>query len=344
MGEQSNILDTIKSKLVQANTDTTSDAGRESIRKDIAKLLTQLDNIATQTNYNGKSLLADVKDGKLTGKEAGALNFQIGASNSDIVSTSSINSTSAGLGGGNTAISEIKAGSTVNLKNAEGATTTVTGGAALDLNVSGNLGVVSGVAGTVTIKVTDAATIAKFDSLTKASGGLATATKGTGEYTLAAGASVDLSSVNIGDAKISTASANQGFRTTGATLKVINNDQVNNVDVGTELKVAQETVTVKAESKQNLTVATSGTALNINLSGNVGSLSTSGQALTLTTTNSTDIAALQKLVDDNVTGISRTDGDTFTITANTTVNLSGIDFNQINVQGSTFHYFALLCF
>ena len=57
MGEQSNILDTIKSKLIQANTDTTSTDGRESIRKDISKLLTQLDNIAGQTNYNGTYLL-----------------------------------------------------------------------------------------------------------------------------------------------------------------------------------------------------------------------------------------------------------------------------------------------
>jgi flagellin len=123
MGEQSNILDTIKSKLVQANTDTTSDAGRESIRKDVSKLLTQLDNIAAQTNYNGKSLLADVKDGKLTGKEASALNFQIGANNTNIISTASINSTTASLGGGsNTKISEIKENSTTTLKNVTGGT------------------------------------------------------------------------------------------------------------------------------------------------------------------------------------------------------------------------------
>ncbi|MDZ7817698.1 MAG: hypothetical protein U5K55_03350 [Aliarcobacter sp.] len=56
MAEQSNILDTVKAKLIQANTDTTSSDGRESIRKDIVKLLTQLDNIAKQTNYNGNRL------------------------------------------------------------------------------------------------------------------------------------------------------------------------------------------------------------------------------------------------------------------------------------------------
>src|SRR5574344_2057835 len=57
MGEQSNILDTVKAKLIQANTDTTSADGRDAIRKDINKLLKQLDNIASQTNYNGTSIL-----------------------------------------------------------------------------------------------------------------------------------------------------------------------------------------------------------------------------------------------------------------------------------------------
>ncbi|RXJ75117.1 flagellin, partial [Aliarcobacter skirrowii] len=57
MAEQSNILDTIKAKLIQANTDTTSDDGRTAIAKDVAKLLQQLNNIAEQTNYNGTNLL-----------------------------------------------------------------------------------------------------------------------------------------------------------------------------------------------------------------------------------------------------------------------------------------------
>src|SRR5574344_14958 len=75
MAEQSKILDTVKSKLIQANTDTTSADGRESIRKDINKLLEQLDNIAKQTNYNGTSLLQKSS----TSKDASdSLKFQIG--------------------------------------------------------------------------------------------------------------------------------------------------------------------------------------------------------------------------------------------------------------------------
>ena len=59
MSEQSNILDTIKAKLIQANTDTTSNDGRASIAKDVKKLLEQLNNIAEQTNYNGRQLISD---------------------------------------------------------------------------------------------------------------------------------------------------------------------------------------------------------------------------------------------------------------------------------------------
>src|SRR5574344_1233245 len=48
MNEQSKILDTIKTKLIDANTASTSDTGREAIRKEVGKLLEQLDNIASQ--------------------------------------------------------------------------------------------------------------------------------------------------------------------------------------------------------------------------------------------------------------------------------------------------------
>ncbi len=61
MAEQSKILDTVKAKLIQANTATTSSDGREAIAKDITKLLEQLDNIAQQTNYNGTYLFKKVQ-------------------------------------------------------------------------------------------------------------------------------------------------------------------------------------------------------------------------------------------------------------------------------------------
>jgi flagellin len=57
INEQSNILDVVKQKLIQAKTATTSEEGRTAIAKDVSKLLSQLDNIAAQTNYNGQYLL-----------------------------------------------------------------------------------------------------------------------------------------------------------------------------------------------------------------------------------------------------------------------------------------------
>ena len=108
MAEQSKILDTVKSKLIQANTDTTSDDGRTAIAKDVAKLLQQLNNIAEQTNYNGTSLLQSGRTtaGQITSLGASGignktntgLSFQIGESNQDLIKTKKIRSNVVGLG------------------------------------------------------------------------------------------------------------------------------------------------------------------------------------------------------------------------------------------------------
>ena len=87
MAEQSQILDTVKAKLIQANTDTTSEAGRTAIAKDITKLLDQLNNIAKQTNYNGTTLLQATAT---NGAAKSALSFQIGESTRDMISTATI--------------------------------------------------------------------------------------------------------------------------------------------------------------------------------------------------------------------------------------------------------------
>jgi flagellin len=93
MAEQSNILDIVKTKLIQASTSTTSDEGREAIRKDISKLLENLDNISGQTNYNGINLLQD------KGTE---FNFQIGEDSSyDVSMTTAYSVTTEGLGSSN---------------------------------------------------------------------------------------------------------------------------------------------------------------------------------------------------------------------------------------------------
>ena len=106
MAEQSKILDTIKSKLIQANTDTTSTAGRTAIAKDVTKLLQQLNNIGEQTNYNGTTLLQKARttlnastEANLTARRTakGGLSFQIGEGTADLITTRTINSNVAGL-------------------------------------------------------------------------------------------------------------------------------------------------------------------------------------------------------------------------------------------------------
>ncbi|MFA7084403.1 MAG: flagellin [Arcobacteraceae bacterium] len=93
MAEQSKILDTIKAKLIQANTDTTSSAGRQAIAKDIGKLLEQLNNIGKQTNYNGRQLISGA-DGITS---SSALSFQIGEKSSDMVTATAISANTIGL-------------------------------------------------------------------------------------------------------------------------------------------------------------------------------------------------------------------------------------------------------
>lgn len=94
MAEQSNLIDIIKSKLIQARTATTSDEGREAIRKDIVKYLEQIDNIAEQTNYNGMTLLQkDRGDDTLSDN----LSFQTGANAGDTIDMNGVRANTAGL-------------------------------------------------------------------------------------------------------------------------------------------------------------------------------------------------------------------------------------------------------
>jgi flagellin len=74
LAEVSNILDIVKLKLIQAHTNTTNDDGRKAIKKDIEKLLSQIENITKQTNYNTVQLLSHA-----------GLDFQVGSKSSDLI-------------------------------------------------------------------------------------------------------------------------------------------------------------------------------------------------------------------------------------------------------------------
>ncbi|MEA2027538.1 MAG: flagellin [Campylobacterota bacterium] len=95
MGEQSNILDIVKTKLIQSATATTSSEGSNAIAKDINKLLNQLDNIAKQTNYNGQTIL---QESSTSQNVASTMTFQVGEKNTDtIVTDSNIQANTNGL-------------------------------------------------------------------------------------------------------------------------------------------------------------------------------------------------------------------------------------------------------
>ncbi|MBN2816374.1 MAG: flagellin B [Campylobacterales bacterium] len=79
MDEQIKILDTIKTKAAQAAQDGQNADSRKALQADIKRLTEQLDNIAGQTSYNGKSLLS--------GSFSNA-NFQVGAYSNETISMS----------------------------------------------------------------------------------------------------------------------------------------------------------------------------------------------------------------------------------------------------------------
>ncbi len=89
MDEQLKILDTIKTKAIQAASATQTGTSREAIQSDVDRLIEQLDNIAITTSFNGQNLL----NGTYTNKE-----FQIGAYSNQTVSASIGNTQSIATG------------------------------------------------------------------------------------------------------------------------------------------------------------------------------------------------------------------------------------------------------
>ncbi|CUU82969.1 flagellin B [Campylobacter hyointestinalis] len=108
MDEQIKILDTIKTKAIQAAQDGQNADSRRALQNDISRLLEELDNIAKTTSFNGQKLL----NGNFSNKE-----FQIGAYSNETVKLN-IGSTESGKIGytrfestGNIAFSKTKASS-----------------------------------------------------------------------------------------------------------------------------------------------------------------------------------------------------------------------------------------
>lgn len=92
---QSEILDEVKQKLLQASTDTTSQEGRESLLNDIQGLLENFNNIASSTNYNGETLLQNSSSDT---SASSSLQIQAGESSDSLVDTQAIQSNTTGVG------------------------------------------------------------------------------------------------------------------------------------------------------------------------------------------------------------------------------------------------------
>ena len=115
MDEQLKILDTIKTKAIQASSDTQNASSREAIQKDVNRLIEQLDNIAKTTSFNGQTLLS----GSFTNKE-----FQVGAYSNQTIQTSIGNTQSIATGNIATRDNVVQLGNTTTVVSAaKGATT-----------------------------------------------------------------------------------------------------------------------------------------------------------------------------------------------------------------------------
>jgi flagellin len=89
LNESIKILDTIKTKAVQAAQDGQTEDTRSMLQKDIEKLMMELDNIANTTSFNGTQLLS----GEFTNKP-----FHIGAYTNETVMVSIKSSSSDNIG------------------------------------------------------------------------------------------------------------------------------------------------------------------------------------------------------------------------------------------------------
>ena len=103
MDEQLKILDTIKTKAIQAASDGQTTSSRAAIQKDVNRLLEQLDNIAKTTSFNGQVLLS----GRFSNKE-----FQVGAFSNQTIKTSIANTQSIATGNMATRTDTVQLGNT----------------------------------------------------------------------------------------------------------------------------------------------------------------------------------------------------------------------------------------
>ena len=110
LSEYSDILDTIKTKAVQAASDGQNSSSRLAIQKDIDRLLENLDTIAKTTSFNGQKLLS----GTFTNKS-----FQMGANANETIDASIASAETSQIGQTSRATMTLAAGENqITLKSA----------------------------------------------------------------------------------------------------------------------------------------------------------------------------------------------------------------------------------
>ena len=86
MVQQTAMLQRMRELAVQASTDTTTVNDKNNIDREYQKLLTQIDNVGNQTQWNGEDVLNTTHVSGVTGTQvAGQYTFQIGANEGDTV-------------------------------------------------------------------------------------------------------------------------------------------------------------------------------------------------------------------------------------------------------------------
>ncbi len=92
LGQMTEILTRMKELSVQANSDILTDDQRDNLDQEFSQLQTEINNLATTTDFNGISLL----DGTATG--AGAIDIQVGDDVTDLISLDFTDMQAATLG------------------------------------------------------------------------------------------------------------------------------------------------------------------------------------------------------------------------------------------------------
>ncbi len=242
MDEQIKILDTIKTKAIQAASDTQSAASRAAIQNDVDRLIEQLDNIAKTTSFNGQQLLS----GNYTNKE-----YQIGAFSNETVSASIGNTQSLAIGNtsSKTDIAQLGNTNTATLTQAmnEGSTT---------ITLSAGSLAAQGLASGDTIRIDGVGdyTITNIEGSVSAGSGFSAAVITLDralEKTLSVGSTLTVSHVQTVAEDMSTLSGTAAVGTAAALTAAIGIDDITGIAVGDTF-----TYTNSVGQTDTLTVAT----------------------------------------------------------------------------------------